>query len=140
MYQGEDVVGASELDFAQVLQQGKPVVLNFWAGLCPPCRAEMPSFQRMYDERQDELILIGVDIGPFIGLGSIQDARRLLKELQVSYPTGQALSAQTVRQFNVLSMPTTIFFDASGREVNRHAGFLTEDQLRGQVDKLLSSA
>src|SRR5690554_2963017 len=48
--QGEERIGTGEIPFSSVTGQGKPVVLNFWAGLCPPCRAEMPAFQRMHDE------------------------------------------------------------------------------------------
>jgi thiol-disulfide isomerase/thioredoxin len=37
------------------------VALNFWAGQCPPCRAEMPAFQRVYDRHSDDFLLVGVD-------------------------------------------------------------------------------
>lgn len=46
-YQGEALLGGREVRFSKVFEQGKPVVLNFWAGLCPPCRAEMPWFQKL---------------------------------------------------------------------------------------------
>lgn len=140
LYQGEESLGLDEFEFAELLTRGKPVILNFWAGLCPPCRAEMPSFQSVYDENADDLILIGVDVGPFVGLGSAEDGQDLLQELGISYPAGQALSSQVVRQFTILSMPTTIFYDADGEEVSRHSGFLTEGQLRGEVEELLSAA
>ncbi len=140
LYQGEESIGLEEFDFAELLTRGKPVILNFWAGLCPPCRAEMPSFQKIYNENADDLILIGVDVGPFVGLGSSEAGQELLQELGVTYPAGQALSAQVVRQFTILSMPTTIFYDANGEEVSRHSGFLTEGQLRGEVEELLSAA
>lgn len=129
-YQGEDVLGGKEINFSQVLGQGKPVVLNFWAGLCPPCRAEMPDFQRVYNDYKGKVILVGVDIGPFIGLGSNDDARRLLKELNITYPTARAVNASIVRQYNILSMPTTIFFTADGKAFNRHTGILTGGQMR----------
>ncbi len=54
LYQGEDKLGAEKLDFAQL--HGKPIVLNFWAGLCPPCRAEMPDLQSFYDESKDQYL------------------------------------------------------------------------------------
>ena len=63
VYQGEDVLGGSELSFSEVLGQGKPVVQNFWAGLCPPCRAEMPGFQAVHNQYGEEFILLGLDVG-----------------------------------------------------------------------------
>lgn len=43
LYRGADVLGSSEVSFADVLAQSKPVILNFWGGSCPPCRFEMPA-------------------------------------------------------------------------------------------------
>jgi thiol-disulfide isomerase/thioredoxin len=138
-YQGADALGASELDFTELLGQGRPVVLNFWAGQCPPCRAEMPAFQGVYDQYSSDFLLLGVDIGPFIGLGSNQSAIDLLAELDITYPAAQALDARAVQDYSVLSMPTTIFYDGSGMEVSRRAGLLTEDALESRVRELLEA-
>ena len=51
LYRGESKLGAETLRLSEL--RGRPVVLNFWAGLCPPCRAEMPDFQRFYEEFDD---------------------------------------------------------------------------------------
>ena len=63
IYQGADVLGGETLALSEVVALGQPVVLNFWAALCPPCRAEMPEFQRVYDEREAEVLVLGIDIG-----------------------------------------------------------------------------
>jgi thiol-disulfide isomerase/thioredoxin len=139
-YQGADVLGADELDFSEVLGSGTPVVLNFWAGQCPPCRAEMPDFQRVYDRHAGEFLLIGVDIGPFIGLGTRESAIDLLEELGISYPTAYAVDARAVRDNDVLGMPTTIFYDGLGTEVGRHTGLLTEEALESRLGELLGQA
>ena len=83
VYTGADVLGGEELTFADVFRLGKPVVVHFWAGLCPPCRREMPEFQELYDERQNEFLLLGVDVGRFTGVGSQNDALELLYELGI---------------------------------------------------------
>ena len=62
----------------------RSVVLNFWFPSCPPCRAEMPEFQRFYDEYNDRVTLIGIDIGPFMRLGTHRDAENLLRELGIT--------------------------------------------------------
>ena len=74
-YQGADVLGGQEVKLSDLVAQGKPVVLNFYAALCPPCRAEMPDFQKVYDERKDEFTLVGVDIGPQQFLGSRDEGK-----------------------------------------------------------------
>ena len=135
LYQGEDKLGAEKLDFAQL--QGKPIVLNFWAGLCPPCRAEMPDLQRFYDESKDQVTLIGIDIGPFMGLGSHREARNLLRELDITYPAGFTNDRGIVRKYEVLSMPTTVFIDSQGEIFERWTGALNRDILASITDAML---
>ena len=59
LYQGEGKLESQILNLSDL--RGQPVVLNFWAGLCPPCRAEMPDLQEFYDEFNDRVVLVGVD-------------------------------------------------------------------------------
>ena len=136
-YQGQDVLGGEDVNFASLVGHGQPVILNFWAGLCPPCRQEMPTFQRVYDEYEGRVVLVGVDVGPFTALGSHDDARDFLREFDIRYPTGYATAESPLRQFSVRSMPTTIFFDGEGNVTGRHLGILTEGQLRERIQQLL---
>ncbi len=138
-YQGAERLGAEELNFTQLLGRGTPVALNFWAGQCPPCRAEMPAFQRVFDRHSDEFLLVGVDIGPFIGLGSHDDARTLLAELDVTYPTAYAVDERAVRDYNVVGMPTTIFYTGDGQEHSRHSGLMTEEQFEATVEEIVAA-
>jgi len=139
-YQGEDVLGGKEVNFTDISRQGRPVVLNLWAGLCPPCRQEMPAFQRVYEDYKDELILVGVDVGPFVGLGSRADAQQLLRDLNITYPAAYAKSADIVREYQVLGMPTTVFFTPDGQVLRKVTGFMSEDSLRGEVTALLNAS
>jgi len=140
VYQGADVLGSEELKFSAVFTQGKPVVLNFWAGLCPPCRAEMPFFQNVYDELGDQFILLGLDIGPFIGLGSREDGQSLLRELNITYPAGTTFDASTVAAYNIRGMPTTVFLTSDGMIFEVHTGILDEATLREKVEKLIQES
>lgn len=137
-YQGEPVL-SGEGPFSRVFEQGKPVILNFWAGQCPPCRAEMPEFQRVADEFQGKVIFVGVDVGPFTGLGTHDDARRLLQELGIRYPAGYAVDASPLQLYNVRSMPTTVFLTATGEVSSTTGGILVGSQLRGAVQRLVGS-
>ena len=138
VYGGADVLGGNEIELADLFQQGRPVVVNFWAGVCPPCRQEMPDFQNLYEERKDEIILIGVDVGQFTQLGSQQDARNLLQELNITYPTGYVESDSLLREYSVFEMPTTVFLTPDGEVFSKHGGFMTGDQMRSRVEALIS--
>lgn len=140
LYQGADVLGGEKLKFSDVFSQSKPVVLNFYAGLCPPCRAEMPGFQRVYDELGEQFVLFGLDIGPFIGLGSNEDGRSLLRELNITYPAGTTTEASIVAQYQVRGMPTTVFITSAGEISDVHTGLLDEATLRNKVRNLIQAS
>lgn len=139
MYQGQDVVGGNEVALSSLWEtKHQPVILNFWAGLCPPCRAEMPDFQKLYDTHaKGKFTLIGVDIGPFIGLGSREDGQVLLQELKITFPVGTTFDARTVRNYEIIGMPTTVFITTDGKILRKHAGLLTLDQMKEFTDELL---
>lgn len=138
-YQGDEILGGAESSFARVFEHGKPVVLNFWAGQCPPCRGEMPAFQRVADAYEGRVIFVGVDVGIFTGLGSHDDARRLLQELGIRYPAAYAADATALRLYNVRNMPTTVLLRPDGSVAEQVGGFMFEDQLRRSIEKLLTS-
>ncbi len=129
-YQGADVFGGKQSHFARVFDQGKPVVLNFWAGLCPPCRAEMPGFQKVSTELSGKILFVGIDIGPFVDLGNHQDAINLYTQLCIHYPLAYAVDSSPLQVYRVQGMPTTVFLSSSGRVVDQETGIVTEDQLR----------
>ncbi len=137
-YQGDSILGGHESSFAKVFEQGKPVVLNFWAGLCPPCRAEMPGFEKVSQEFQDKVIFVGIDVGPYVQLGSHDDATRLYKQLGIHYPLAYAVDATPLRLYQVAGMPTTVFLTAKGRLVQKQTGLIGDSDLRNAVKKLLA--
>ena len=136
-YQGQDVLGGETTTLSAVVGQGKPVVLNFWAALCPPCRAELPEFQRVYDERSDEVTILGIDIGPQQFLGTNEEGQALLNEVGVTFPAGTTDDEAVVRGFEILGMPTTFFIATDGSVMRKWSGVLTEEKLNELVDELV---
>lgn len=136
-YQGQDRLGGDDTTLSAVVGQGKPVVLNFWAALCPPCRAELPEFERVYHERSDEVTILGIDIGPQQFLGTRDEGQALLAELGVTFPAGTTFDDTVVRSFEVFSMPTTFFIAADGSLMRKWSGILDEDKLNELVDELV---
>lgn len=140
LYQGQDELGTDDLRFSSVLAQGKPVVLNFWAGNCPPCRAELPAFQQASEDYSGEVIFFGLDVGPFTGLGTTTQARELLRELGITYPAGTPPNGVAVQSYQVLAMPTTIFFTADGKQFDRSSGALSQVRLDRILANLIAAS
>lgn len=112
------------------------MVLNFWAGQCPPCRVEMPDLQAVYEE----IMLIGLDVGPFIGLGSREDGKALLQELEVTYPAGTTFESKVLTDYSVIGMPSTYFITPRGEIFDTWTGLLTMDKMVELVDALLEAS
>ncbi len=141
MYQGQAEVGGEKIALSDLWEKKRQaVVLNFWAGLCPPCRAEMPDFQRLFEQPNRKFALIGVDIGPFIGLGSRDDGKALLRALRITYPAGTTFDIRTIRNYAILGMPTTVFITTDGRIQRRYTGLLTFDQMKAFTDELVRAS
>ena len=135
LFQGEGLPAGDELQISDLT--GKPVVLNFWAGLCPPCRAEMPDLQAFYDENKEDATLVGVDVGQFMGLGSQADAENLLRELNITYPAGFTNDSNVIPNYKVIGMPTTVFINADGSIFERWTGVLDREVLEEKVQMML---
>lgn len=140
VYRGEDILGGKELRFSAIFATGKPVILNFFAGLCPPCRAEMPDIQSVSAQYKDRVTIFSLDIGPFVGLGSRDDGKELVQELGVTYPTGTTFDRQVVSAYQVLGMPTTVFITPEGKVWRKWTGLLTRSKLAELTEGLLKAS
>jgi thiol-disulfide isomerase/thioredoxin len=137
IYQGADDLGGERVRLSDLLAQGKPVVLNMWAGLCPVCRGEMPILQRVHEEYGDRVLVFGLDVGVFAGLGSEDDARALLDELEITFPAGTTPDEAVMREYQVFGIPAFYFISPDAVIVQRHHGRLTEEELSRHVGALL---
>lgn len=136
-YQGEDVLGGTELKLSQL--RGRPLVLNFWAGLCPPCRDEMPAFQEMYARENGHVLLLGIDVGPFVGLGTRDDGMMMLRDMMITYPTASTDDSSIIRRYKVVAMPSTFFITPDGRIIRKWSGPIG-DRLTSLVDELVKES
>ena len=136
LYQGEDILGSETKELAEL--RGMPVVLNFWARLCPPCWTEMPELQKFHEEFEETVLLLGIDIGQFTGLGTPRDASKLLDAMGITYPAGFTDDGLVVEQYEVLAMPTTVFIDRHGGIVHKWTGALDRDTVTRLARSMLT--
>jgi cytochrome c biogenesis protein CcmG/thiol:disulfide interchange protein DsbE len=122
-----------------VLDQGKPVVLNFWAGDCPPCRAELPVLQAAWEEFNEDIVLLGVDVGPLFGLGTFDQGVSLLREFRITYAAGNTTSSSVLEDFNLNGLPGTFFLRADGTIDDTWPGAISSGQLRRRIDNVIDA-
>ena len=135
------VVGASAPTFAaQTLDgkvihlkdfRGKPVVLNFWATWCPPCRAEMPMLQQYYLKHQQDYVMLAVnDAEP---PSQVAD---FIKQKGFTFTVLLDPQQALVRMYRIQGFPTTFFIDKEGVIRYMHVGMLQEGDLRAGLQSI----
>jgi thiol-disulfide isomerase/thioredoxin len=133
-----------EGSFTNADLQGKPVVINFWASWCGPCREETPLLQRTWEKYQDDLVILGVNLRD-----APDNAKAFAEEFGVTYPLvvdeDQALYEQIAP---IDGLPQTFFVDAEGRFLKQEEtsddgslvlGAIEEEELEAQIEALLGT-
>ena len=102
------------LDLASL--RGKPIVLNFWASWCEPCKGEAKMLEQAWQRYKAKgVVFVGVDYHDVTG-----DARRFLERHDITYPTVQDGSGMIADRYGVSAVPETYFIDRRGRLVGEH--------------------
>ena len=138
-YQSGGVLVGRETSLQAVLDTGKPVVLNFWAGDCPPCKAELPVLQSAWQEFDQDIVLLGIDIGPFFRLGTHDQGIALLQEFGITYAAGNSPDSSILEDFNLNSLPGTFFLTPDGKINDTWGGAISSGQLRRRINNLIDA-
>ena len=124
--------GAGELVLSQHL--GRPIVINFWASWCPPCRVEAQLLEAAWRLYQDtDVLFIGVNIQD-----SEEDGIAYLAEFDITYPNGRDVDGKVTVDYGVIGLPVTFFIARDGTVQRRWVGAIREGDLLARVNELVA--
>ncbi len=134
-YAGDAVKKINLADLNALLKsdKGKVVILNLWATWCPPCRKEMPGFINLYRKYKDK----GVEI---IGVAFDENGPEVVPPFIKAFGVNYAIyldGGDIGNAYDLQAYPTTIIYGKDGRVVNKHLGYLSEEDLESELSKLL---
>ncbi len=124
--------------------RGKPIVVNFWASWCVPCRDEAPYLQSAWEQyRGQGLMIVGVDY-----VDTEPEARKFLSDFNETYPAGPDLGTRISQAYRITGVPETYFIkrdgtllsgnDAQGHAYGNWIGPLTAEALSARILRLLT--
>jgi len=115
--------------------KGKPVIVNFWASWCPPCKGEMPDFNKVYAEAGNEVQFMMVDL--------VDDERetqekgaQYVKSQGFSFPVYFDNKQDAANVYEISSIPSTVLIDKNGIIVNEYVGAIDIETLRKGIQTL----
>lgn len=112
---------------------GKPVVLNFWATWCPPCKEELPFLERLHQDNKDRFSIVGLDVGEDEALVKLK-----VREVGMTYLNLLDPKYKVANVYKVNVYPTTFFLDKDGVIRDVVKGALNLNRIEPYLDKILN--
>lgn len=112
---------------------GKPIVLNFWASWCSPCKSEMPEFNAAWEELEGEVQFLMVNMTDG-SRETVDTAKEYVEGQGFSFPVFFDTGSEAAMAYSAYSLPTTYFIDAEGYVVARAVGAIDRDTLQKGLD------
>jgi cytochrome c biogenesis protein CcmG, thiol:disulfide interchange protein DsbE len=113
--------------------KGKPVWLNFWASWCPPCRAETPDVEAVYEEKKSEgLVLLAVSLGE-----EARPVRSYVDAAGITFRVGLDTNTQIASRYRINGLPTHFFIDRDGIIRDMQVGGLNRATMYKKLQKIM---
>ena len=116
---------------------GRPLILNFWASWCVPCREEMPALQQVYEaNREKGLVVLGINE---TYIDDLEAARDFVDELGLTFPNVRDDSGEMSNQlYRIVGLPTSVFITPEGDVAHVQIGQMSQAQIETFTDQLIN--
>lgn len=114
---------------------GKPIIVNFWASWCGPCKMEMPDFDAAYATYKDEIVFLMVNMTDG-SRETLEKASSFIADSEYTFPVYYDTEYSAAITYSVSSLPTTYFINADGELIAHARGAIDADTLQKGIDMI----
>ena len=116
-------------------QFGKPLVVNFWASWCPPCKEEMPDFESVYQEMGEQVTFMMVNLVDG-SRETLETATDYITANGYTFPIYFDVNQDAAYTYTITSIPTTLFINAKGEIVTSAVGAIDAEALKQGIQMI----
>jgi cytochrome c biogenesis protein CcmG/thiol:disulfide interchange protein DsbE len=125
------------IQISELYKEG-PVLINFWALWCEPCKVEMRSLKLLYDKYKDKgFTILGINQD---SPKSVSKVRSYISSQKIKFPVAIDPNGQLLQKFNGQSIPYSLLINEEGKIVYKNVGYLPGDEIKleKEIQKLLT--
>jgi len=122
----------SEISLSEL--KGSPLLINFWASWCPPCRQESRTLERTWQAyREGGVMFVGLNVQD-----TVEDAAAYVREFDLTFPNGRDVDGKITVEYGVVGLPVTFFVNREGTVERRWVGAISQERLVEWLDDLVA--
>ncbi|MCD8174420.1 MAG: TlpA family protein disulfide reductase [Phascolarctobacterium sp.] len=114
---------------------GKPIIINFWASWCNPCKSELPAFNSLYEKYKDDVVFLMINLTDG-QIDTESSVKTFISDNGYSFPVYYDIESDASDSYNVRSIPETVFINADGSLYDTRVGAMSEDVLEDYIKQL----
>ena len=112
--------------------KGKKVFINFWATWCPPCKAEMPEIEKIYQgTKNSDLVIVAIEIGE-----PLSTVKPFINNNKYNFKVLLDLDQSVATKYGISAIPTSYFIDKNGNIISKNVGAMDIDQMKASIKAL----
>ncbi len=115
---------------------GKPIVINFWASWCYPCKSELPDFNAMHQKYGEDVVFLMVNLTDG-QRETVSDVKKFIADNGYTFPVYYDTESDAANAYGVYSIPETVFIKADGSLYDIRIGVVSEAVLEGYIKQLI---
>ena len=115
---------------------GKPIVINFWASWCGPCKSELPAFDAMYEKYGDEVVFMMINLTDG-QRDTVDSIKKFVADNGYSFPVYYDIEYNASNTYGVRSIPQTVLINADGSLYDTRVGAMSEVVLENYIKQMI---